>query len=63
MTPNLSNLQPGDLIFYGDSSGRVDHVAMYIGNGKVVHASNYREGIKISSYNYRTPINARRIVQ
>ena len=63
VTPNLSNLQPGDLIFYGDSSGRVDHVAMYIGNGKVVHASNYREGIKISSYNYRTPINARRIVQ
>ena len=63
VTPNLSNLQPGDLIFYGDSSGLVDHVAMYIGNGKVVHASNYREGIKISSYNYRTPINARRIVQ
>ncbi len=63
VTPNLSSLQAGDLIFYGDSSGRVDHVAMYIGNGKVVHASNYREGIKISTWNYRTPINARRIVE
>lgn len=61
--PTAEYLQPGDLIFYGNSSGRVDHVAMYIGNGKVVHASNYKEGIKISVYNYRTPINARRIVQ
>ena len=61
--PTTEYLQPGDLIFYGNSSGRVDHVAMYIGNGKVVHASNYKEGIKISAYNYRTPINARRIVE
>ncbi|WP_066714412.1 C40 family peptidase [Clostridium sp. Marseille-P299] len=59
---STSSLQPGDLIFYGTSSGYVNHVAMYVGNGKVVHASNYREGIKISTWNYRTPLGARRIL-
>lgn len=56
-----SNLQPGDLIFYGGGGG-INHVALYIGDGKVVHASNARDGIKISSYNYRTPSVARRIL-
>jgi peptidoglycan DL-endopeptidase CwlO len=59
---SISDLQAGDLIFYRNSSGTVNHVALYIGNGKVVHASNQREGIKISSYNYRTPYKARRIL-
>ncbi len=58
---SISNIQPGDLIFYSNGS-RVNHVALYIGNGKVVHASNAREGIKISSYNYRTPYKVRRIL-
>jgi len=49
---SADQLQPGDLIFYG--SGRsVSHVAMYIGDGKIVHASSARTGIKISNYNYR----------
>ncbi|MDF2610359.1 MAG: hypothetical protein K0R92_1833 [Lachnospiraceae bacterium] len=59
---SLDSRQPGDLIFYRNSSGVVNHVAIYIGNNKVVHASNAREGIKISSYNYRTPYKIRRIV-
>lgn len=59
---STSSLQAGDLLFYGTSSGYVNHVAMYIGNGRVVHASNYREGIKISTWNYRTPLGARRIL-
>ncbi len=49
-------LQPGDLIFYADSSGTINHVAMYIGGGQVIHASNERTGIKISQYKYRTPV-------
>ncbi len=49
-------LQPGDLIFYANSSGTINHVAMYIGNGQVVHASSARTGIKISNYTYRTPV-------
>lgn len=49
-------LQPGDLIFYADSSGKINHVAMYIGGGQVIHASDPKSGIKISNYKYRTPV-------
>lgn len=59
---SFSNLLPGDLIFYTHGTGRVNHVAMYIGKGKVVHASNPKTGIKISRYNYSRPKCARRIV-
>lgn len=51
-----SELQPGDLVFYANGSGTINHVAMYIGGGKVIHASNPKSGIKISKYNYRTPV-------
>lgn len=47
--------QPGDLFFYG-SGGRISHVAIYIGNGQIVHASGVRTGIKISGAYYRSPI-------
>ena len=56
---SMDNLQPGDLIFYGNG---ISHVAMYIGGGSVVHASNSTNGIIISSYNYRSPVCARRYI-
>lgn len=50
-----SDAKPGDLFFYG--SGRsISHVAIYIGNGQIVHASNKRDGIKVSNAFYRSPI-------
>lgn len=49
-----SDLQPGDLVFYA-SGGRVSHVAIYIGDGQIVHAANSRKGIIVSSYNYQSP--------
>ena len=49
-----SQMRPGDLVFYRGGS-TINHVAMYIGNGQVIHAFNERAGIKISAYNYRTP--------
>ncbi len=55
ITVSADQIQPGDLIFYG-KGGRVNHVAMYIGDGQVVHASTYKTGVKISDWNYRTPI-------
>ncbi len=58
---SIKNLQKGDLIFYG-RNGRIGHVAIYIGNGKIVHASSRRTGIKISKYNYKTPICARSLL-
>jgi len=53
----LSNIKPGDLIFY-TKNGQINHVALYIGNKKVIHASNPKSGIKISKYNYRKPYKA-----
>ena len=52
---SLENAQPGDLICY---SG---HVALYIGNGQIVHASNKRTGIIVSNANYRKILAIRRI--
>jgi hypothetical protein len=51
---STSELQPGDLLFYG--SGSISHVAIYIGNGQIVHASTERTGIIISNAFYRSPI-------
>lgn len=52
-------LQKGDLVFYADETGDIGHVAMYIGDGKIVHASNSapypQGGIKITdNYKYTT---------
>lgn len=57
---SLDQVQPGDLIFYKNGSS-IGHVALYIGDGKVVHASSKRTGIKISNMYYRTPACARSV--
>ena len=52
-----ADLQPGDIICY---SG---HVALYIGNGKIVHASNKKDGIKITNnYKYKKVLAIRRVL-
>ena len=58
-TRSVSHPMPGDLFFYG--SGHVGHVAMYIGGGQVIHASNHRDGIKISNAYYRHPLKIGRV--
>jgi cell wall-associated NlpC family hydrolase len=55
-------MKPGDLIYYADSRGTINHVAMYIGNGQIVHAASRRSGIKISTWNYRTPVKIRNMI-
>ncbi len=60
---STSELQPGDLIFYAGSNGVINHVGIYIGNNQVIHASNPKSGIKISTYNYRTPVKCVRLLQ
>ncbi len=54
---SLENIRPGDLLFYAQG-GTINHVAIYIGNGKIVAASTPATGIRISNYNYRTPVKA-----
>lgn len=57
-----SEMRPGYLIFYANSGGTVNHVAMYIGNGQIVHAASKKSGIKISTWNYRTPVAIRNVL-
>lgn len=52
---SASEIRPGDLIFYG-SGKSINHVAMYIGDGQIVHASNERNGILVSDWMYRKPV-------
>lgn len=59
---DASDLLPGDLVFYA-KGGTINHVAIYIGGGQVIHASSPKTGIKISAYNYRTPAKMVRILQ
>ena len=51
---SIDEMQPGDLIFYA-KNGTINHVGIYIGNGKIIAASSPDTGIKISHYNYREP--------
>lgn len=46
--------RPGDLVCYSNGR-RINHVGIYIGEGKIVHASNERNGIRVSKWNYRSP--------
>ena len=56
--PSESNMLPGDIICY---SG---HVAIYIGNGQIVHASTAKSGVKVSnSWNYKTVLTVRRVIE
>lgn len=58
-----NELKPGDLLFYHTDrrqKNRISHVAIYIGNGKIIHAANRRAGIIISGMG--NPCAARRIL-
>ena len=59
---SLSEAKAGDLVFYSNGR-RINHVALYLGNGQVVHASNPRSGIKVSNVYYRTPVKVVRFIQ
>lgn len=58
---SVSEARAGDLVFYSNG-GSVNHVAICIGGGRVVHASNPSTGIKTSNIGYRKPHCVRRIV-
>lgn len=54
---SVDSAQPGDLLFYA-SGNYINHVAIYIGGGQVIHSSTPATGITISPSNYRTPCKA-----
>jgi cell wall-associated NlpC family hydrolase len=48
--PSMSNLKPGDLVFYKNTAGRgITHAAIYVGNGMMVTANSPRQGVRLSS--------------
>lgn len=61
-TVSLANAQPGDLVFYGSSSGKVNHVAIYMGDGMIIHESGRKYGCKVSPVNYRTVLKIKNFI-
>ena len=61
-----ANLQPGDLVFFSNSSESVGHVGIYIGGNQFIHASTSRTGVIISdltsSYYIQHYVGAKRII-
>ena len=58
-----SELQPGDIVCYSSNGGKsCTHVAMYIGDGQVVHAANSRKGVITSNVNYEPIIGYRNVI-
>lgn len=58
---DYSEIQPGDVICYG-SNGTCSHVALYIGDGQIIHAANSRKGVIISNALYDTILGIKNIV-
>lgn len=59
---SADKMKPGDLVFYANRRGVINHVGMYIGNGQVVNAASRRSGIRIYRWNYRTPVAIRNVI-
>lgn len=57
----LDQIKPGDILIYKYGS-RIGHVAIYIGNGQILHAANERDGICISNAYFIYPYMAVRVI-
>ena len=61
-----NSLQPGDLVMFGPSVSGINHVGIYIGGGKIVHAANPSRGVTIDSitsgYYNKNYVGARRVI-
>lgn len=53
---SVDELQPGDIIIFAADGYNISHVAIYSGNGKTIHASNWDTGIIETSISYSGPI-------
>ncbi len=58
---DYSQIQPGDIICYG-KGGKCTHVALYIGNGQIIHSANSRKGVVIYQADYDTMIGIKNVI-
>lgn len=58
---DYSQAQPGDIICYG-SKGRCTHVALYMGNGQIIHSANSRKGVITGQADYDTILGVRNVI-
>lgn len=58
---DYSQIQPGDIICYG-KGGKCTHVALYIGNGQIIHSANSRKGVVIYQADYDTIIGIKNVI-
>lgn len=58
---SIDEAKAGDLLFYA-KGGRVNHVGIYLGNGKVISASSPSTGMRITAYNYRPVVGIRNVL-
>lgn len=60
---SYEEIQPGDIICYSSNGGKsCTHVALYIGDGKIIHAANSRKGVIIGRADYDTIIGIRNVI-
>ena len=58
---SFNELKEGDLVFYSNGGDKPTHVALYIGEDKIIHASTPQSGIKINTVHIMTKVTARRV--
>lgn len=58
---DYSNIQPGDIICYG-KNGKCTHVALYIGNGQIIHEANSKKGVVIYQADYDTILGVKNVI-
>ncbi|MBQ7774471.1 MAG: SH3 domain-containing protein [Lachnospiraceae bacterium] len=59
---DYSEIQPGDIICYTENGTKCSHVAIYIGDGQIVHAANKRKGVCIGKADYGTIIGIKNVI-
>ena len=59
---DYSEIQPGDIICYTENGTKCSHVAIYIGNGQIVHAANSRKGICVGNADYNTILGIKNVI-
>ena len=59
---SFEEIKPGDIICYGKSSSKCTHVALYIGDGQIIHAANSKKGVVIYEADYDTIIGIKNVI-